>query len=37
MDTAKKLLQEGVDERIICKATHISKQALAQIKQQLKN
>ena len=36
LDTAHKLLLEGVDERIICKATHISKQALAKIKRDLK-
>ena len=35
-DTAKKLLLEGVDERIICKAAQLTKQALAKIKRDLK-
>ena len=35
-DTAKKLLLEGVDERIICKAAQLTKQALAKIKRDIK-
>ena len=35
LDTAKHLLMEGVDERIICKAAKLSKQELAKIKRSL--
>ena len=35
LDTAKHLLMEGVDERIICKAAKLSKQELEKIKREL--
>ena len=35
LDTARHLLLEGVDERIICKAAQLSKQELAKIKREL--
>ena len=35
VDTVKRFLQEGVDERIICKAAKLSKQELAKIKRDL--
>ncbi len=35
LDTARHLLLEGVDERIICKAAQLSKQELAKIKRDL--
>ena len=35
LDTARQLLLDGVDERIICKAAKLSKKELAEIKRSL--